>query len=84
MLDTPTTYDDIRNAVNKLCLKFPGEYWRRIDRDKAYPAEFVNALTEAGWLAALIPEEYDGAKCTQWVRFYDMALKSKSNSICLV
>jgi len=61
MLDTPTNYDDIRNAVNKLCLKFPGKYWRQVDRDKAYPTEFVNALTEAGWLAALIPEKYDGA-----------------------
>lgn len=61
MLDTPTTYDDIRNAINKLCLQFPGEYWRQVDRDSAYPEEFVNVLTEAGWLAALIPEEYGGA-----------------------
>ncbi len=61
MPDTSNKYDDIRNAVNKLCLQFPGEYWRRIDRDMAYPKDFVNALTEAGWLAALIPEEYDGA-----------------------
>jgi len=61
MLESLKNYDDIRNAVNKLCLQFPGEYWRKIDRDKAYPTEFVSALTEAGWLAALIPEEYGGA-----------------------
>lgn len=57
----PETYDDIRDAVAKLCQQFPGEYWRRLDREMAYPSEFVQALTEAGWLAALIPEEYGGA-----------------------
>jgi len=61
MPDTSKTYDDIRNAVSKLCMQFPGEYWRKVDRDTAYPTEFVNALTEAGWLAALIPEEYGGS-----------------------
>jgi len=54
-------YDDIRDAVAKLCNRFPGEYWRKLDRAMAYPAEFVDALTEAGWLAVLIPEEYGGA-----------------------
>jgi len=54
-------YTDIREAVAKLCAKFPGEYWRKLDRDMAYPAEFVQALTEAGYLSVLIPEEYGGA-----------------------
>lgn len=54
-------YDDIRASVRKLCDGFPGEYWRRLDREMAYPSEFVRALTESGFLAALIPEEYGGA-----------------------
>ncbi|HXF90024.1 MAG TPA: acyl-CoA dehydrogenase family protein [Xanthobacteraceae bacterium] len=51
----------IRAAVRALCAKFPGEYWRKLDRERGYPAEFVAALTEAGFLAALIPEEYGGS-----------------------
>jgi len=51
----------IRAAVARLCAGFPGAYWRERDRDRAYPAEFVQALTAAGYLAALIPEEYGGA-----------------------
>jgi alkylation response protein AidB-like acyl-CoA dehydrogenase len=54
----------IRQAVRALCAGFPGEYWRNLDRDRAYPTEFVNALTEAGFLAALIPEEYGGSGLT--------------------
>jgi alkylation response protein AidB-like acyl-CoA dehydrogenase len=54
----------IRAAVRSLCDKFPGDYWRALDRDRAYPSEFVNALTEAGFLAALIPEEYGGSGLT--------------------
>jgi len=57
-------HKDIREAVRKLCERFPGEYWRKLDAERAYPAEFVNALTEAGYLATLIPEEYDGAGLT--------------------
>lgn len=53
-------HPDIRDAVVKLCADFPGEYWRRCDREQAYPAEFVTALTEAGYLGALIPEEHGG------------------------
>src|SRR6201987_4416737 len=52
---------DIREAVAKLCAQFPGEYWRKCDRQMAYPSDFVNALTEAGYLSVLIPEEYGGA-----------------------
>jgi acyl-CoA dehydrogenase len=51
----------IREAVRALCAGFPGEYWRKLDRERAYPAEFVAALTTAGFLAALIPEEYGGS-----------------------
>jgi len=51
----------VRDAVRALCAKFPGEYWRALDRDRAYPTEFVSALTKAGYLAALIPEEYGGS-----------------------
>ena len=54
-------YSDIRDAVAKLCAQFPGEYWRKLDRQMAYPTDFVNALTEAGYLSVLIPEEYGGA-----------------------
>jgi len=57
-------YADIRESVRALCAKFPGEYWRSLDRDRAYPAAFVAALTEAGYLAALIPEEYGGSGLT--------------------
>jgi alkylation response protein AidB-like acyl-CoA dehydrogenase len=53
--------DDIRRAVRALCEGFPGEYWRAKDRERAYPGEFVDALTQAGFLAALIPEEYGGS-----------------------
>jgi alkylation response protein AidB-like acyl-CoA dehydrogenase len=52
---------DIRDAVRKLCAGFPGEYWRRLDRAREYPTEFVTALTRAGFLSALIPEEFGGS-----------------------
>lgn len=62
LFDTPTDeWGEIRAAVRRLCLDFPGDYWRALDRDARYPADFVRALTEAGWLAALIPEDYGGA-----------------------
>lgn len=53
-------HQDIREGVSKLCLDFPGEYWQKCDRDHAYPSEFVQALTQGGYLSALIPEEYGG------------------------
>lgn len=52
---------DLRAEVAKLCTRFPGEYWRKLDVERAYPTGFVQALTEAGWLSVLIPEEYGGA-----------------------
>ncbi len=51
---------DIREAVRDLCSHFPDEYFRKVDEEKAYPERFVDALMEAGWLAAMIPEEYGG------------------------
>ncbi|MGH8630837.1 MAG: acyl-CoA dehydrogenase family protein, partial [Burkholderiales bacterium] len=55
------SHQQIRAAVRDLCARFPGDYWRKLDEARAYPEEFVAALTDAGWLAALIPEEYGGA-----------------------
>jgi alkylation response protein AidB-like acyl-CoA dehydrogenase len=55
------SFPEIREAVRRLCADFPGEYWQRLDRERAYPSEFVRALTEAGFLSVLIPEEYGGS-----------------------
>jgi acyl-CoA dehydrogenase len=57
----PAEIAAIRDGVKALCARFPGEYWRAKDRERAYPGEFVQALTEAGYLACLIPEEYGGS-----------------------
>ena len=54
-------YADIRSEVRKLCAEYPNEYWRKLDRDMAYPADFVKTLGDAGYLSALIPEEYGGS-----------------------
>src|SRR3982074_1547743 len=58
--DTEDGQAQIRAAVRALCAKFPGEYWRKLDRERGYPTDFVAALTEAGYLSALIPERYGG------------------------
>ena len=55
------SYPEVRDAVARLCRDYPAEYWRDKDRDKAYPGEFVQALTDAGYLSVLIPEQYGGA-----------------------
>ncbi|HEY9147973.1 MAG TPA: acyl-CoA dehydrogenase family protein [Gammaproteobacteria bacterium] len=55
------TYPEIREAVSKLCAQYPGEYWRKLDRNSEYPTEFVRALTDAGYLSVLIPEAYGGS-----------------------
>ena len=60
-LDAGEDYPEIREAVQRICAGYPGEYWRGLEDERAYPTEFVNALTEAGYLAALIPEEYGGS-----------------------
>ena len=54
-------YQDIRDAVRALCAEFPPEYHRKVDEKRGYPEEFVDALTKAGWMAALIPQEYGGS-----------------------
>jgi acyl-CoA dehydrogenase len=54
-------HDELRQSIRAICKDFPDEYWRELDREQAYPEEFVNALTESGFLAALIPEEYGGS-----------------------
>jgi len=56
-----TDYPDLRDAVRRVCEKFPGEYWRELDAGSEYPTEFVGAMTEYGFLAALIPEQYGGS-----------------------
>jgi acyl-CoA dehydrogenase len=61
MLDATDRFQDIREAVRDLCAGFPPEYFRRIDEERGYPEAFVDALTKAGWLAALIPQEYGGS-----------------------
>src|SRR5688572_10839844 len=55
------TFPEIRDSIRRLCEDFPGTYWQRLDRDRTYPTEFVHALTEAGFLSVLIPEEYGGS-----------------------
>src|SRR6056297_2478824 len=54
-------YQDIREGVRALCAQFPAEYHRKVDEERGYPDEFVEALTREGWMAALIPEEYGGS-----------------------
>ncbi len=54
-------HQEIRDAVRALCAQFPDEYFRKVDEQRAYPADFVDALTKAGWMAALIPQEYGGS-----------------------
>ena len=62
MLKTPPDrYQDLRDAVRALCAAYPDTYHREIDAARAYPEAFVEALTRAGWLAALIPQEYGGS-----------------------
>jgi acyl-CoA dehydrogenase len=60
-IETFKMYPEVREAVSALCNQFTGEYWREIDEARAYPEAFVKALTDAGWLSALIPEEFGGS-----------------------
>ena len=64
MIHQPDQYQEIRDAVRALCAQFPDEYFRKVDEARAYPEEFVDALTQAGWMAALIPQEYGGSGLT--------------------
>ncbi|EKU80680.1 acyl-CoA dehydrogenase family protein [Massilia timonae] len=61
MIHLELPHQDIRDAVRSLCEEFPPEYFRKIDEERGYPAQFVDALTQAGWMAALIPQEYGGS-----------------------
>ena len=61
MTSVPSPYADIQQEVAKLCAQFPGEYWRKLDEGREYPSAFVKALTDGGYLAALVPEAYGGA-----------------------
>jgi acyl-CoA dehydrogenase len=61
VLDMDDDYADIREAVRRICAGFPGAYWRELEEREAYPTEFVKALTESGYLGALIPQEYGGS-----------------------
>jgi acyl-CoA dehydrogenase len=61
MHTSPDQYQDIRDAVCALCAQFPDEYHRKVDEKRGYPEEFVDALTKAGWMAALIPQQYGGS-----------------------
>jgi acyl-CoA dehydrogenase len=60
-IPTPDAHQDMREALRALCGSFDAAYWQKVDHDRAYPEAFVNALTQAGWLAALIPAEYGGS-----------------------
>jgi len=73
-------YPEIREAVARLCKRFPGEYWRALEDDRAYPTEFVEVLTRAGYLAALIPEEYGG--CALPLRAAAVILETIHSSGC--
>ena len=60
-IPTPDQYQDLREALRGLCREFDAAYWQKVDTDRGYPEAFVDALAEAGWLAALIPQEYGGS-----------------------
>src|SRR5687767_6673857 len=60
-MNSTDQYQEIRDGVRALCAQYPDEYFRKVDEQRAYPEAFVNALTDAGWLAALIPQEYGGS-----------------------
>ena len=60
MMNEADDYQEIRDAVRQLCRQFPDDYFRKVDEARAYPEQFVDALMQAGWLAAMIPEEYGG------------------------
>ncbi|MBC7729366.1 MAG: acyl-CoA dehydrogenase family protein, partial [Microbacteriaceae bacterium] len=60
-IEVGADYPEIRESVRRVCADFPGAYWRKLEEEEAYPTDFVRALTEAGYLGALIPEEYGGS-----------------------
>ena len=60
-MNPPQDFPDLREGLRALCAEYPAEYWRKIDHDRVYPEAFVEALTRAGWMAALIPQEFGGS-----------------------
>ena len=54
-------YPELRESVHKICERYPGEYWRKLEAEQAYPTKFITELTKGGFLASLIPEEYGGS-----------------------
>jgi acyl-CoA dehydrogenase len=77
-------YPEIRDAVRELCLKFDSAYWQQIDEKRAYPEKFVEALTKAGWMSALIPEEYGGSglSLTEATVIMEEVTRSGGNAGC--
>ena len=61
MTTASDSHQDLRDAIRDLCAQFPGSYFREVDEKRGYPEAFVDALTRAGWLAALIPQDYGGS-----------------------
>ena len=82
LIDVPTgeDYPEIREAVRRVCSDFPPQYWREKDEAEAYPTEFIDAMTRAGFLAALIPEEYGGTG--QSLRAAAVILEETCNAGC--
>ena len=60
-IPTPDAHQEMREALRALCKGFDASYWQAVDHQRGYPEAFVTALTQAGWLAALIPAEYGGS-----------------------
>ncbi|MCD6077824.1 MAG: acyl-CoA dehydrogenase-like protein, partial [Ramlibacter sp.] len=60
-IPTPDAHQEMREALRAMCRSFDSAYWQKVDNDRGYPEAFVDALTEAGWMAALIPTEYGGS-----------------------
>jgi len=77
-------YPDLRDAVRQLCLKFDSAYWQGIDEKRVYPEAFVDALTQAGWMSALIPEEYGGSglSLTEATVIMEEVTRSGGNAGC--
>ena len=84
MSHIPDSYQDLRDAVRSLCSQFDSAYWQRVDEERAYPEAFVEALTKAGWMSALIPEEYGGSglSLTEASVIMEEVTKSGGNAGC--
>ena len=83
-MKTDQTHAELRDAVRALCKTFDSAYWQKIDEKRAYPEEFVAALTKAGWMSALIPEEYGGSglSLTEATVIMEEVTRSGGNAGC--